>query len=98
VVKGTIDDLTRRGAEIAIQFRPGTELPLKRLAEVFAEESVEVKDTHIRITFPAKRDVAEVIAQAMRVLLDANVPVLGVSRGTSLETAFLEITGEEAGD
>jgi ABC-2 type transport system ATP-binding protein len=95
VVKGTIDDLTRRSAEIAVEVRVGTELPEAAMHEAFGAEHVAVEPGVIRVTFSSQEDVAEVIATALRILLDANVPVLGVHRGTSLETAFLEITGKE---
>ncbi|OGQ84596.1 MAG: hypothetical protein A2289_14885 [Deltaproteobacteria bacterium RIFOXYA12_FULL_58_15] len=95
VVQGTIDDLTRRGAEIAIEYRKGATLPNEALNSTFGAEHVKVDGGIIRITFPAERDVAEVIGEAMRVVLEAEVPVLAVNRGTSLETAFLEITGKD---
>jgi ABC-type multidrug transport system ATPase subunit len=95
VVKGTIDDLTRRGAEIAVEVRAGADIPEAKLRGAFGAEQIDVQPGIVRITFSSQRDVAEVIAEAMRILLDAGVPVLGVRRGTSLETAFLEITGKE---
>jgi len=95
VVKGTIDDLTRRGAEIAIEVRAGTDIPEGPLGDAFGADHVVLETEVIRITFSSQKDVAEVIATALRILLDADVPVLGVHRGTSLETAFLEITGKE---
>jgi ABC-type multidrug transport system ATPase subunit len=94
VVKGTIDDLTRRGAEIAVELRPGADLPLAALYEAFGKDCVAAAPELLRITFSSQQDVVDVIATTMRILLDARVPVLGVHRGTSLETAFLELTGE----
>jgi gamma-glutamyl-gamma-aminobutyrate hydrolase PuuD len=51
-----------------------------------------IEPTSLRVCFPSERDVAEVIAETLRLLLEAKVPVLGVQRGQSLETAFLVLT------
>lgn len=89
---GTIDVLTRRGAEITVEIKPGATAPLEALRAAFGDASVELLGDHVRILFDPARDVSDVIAQAVRIMLEHNVPMLGVRRGTSLETAFLEVT------
>jgi ABC-2 type transport system ATP-binding protein len=97
VQSGTIDELTRRHAEIAIQFKPGASIPERELQAKFGADAVVV--THadgqastVRIRFAGERDVSEVINEALAILLAARVPLLGVQRGTSLERAFLDAT------
>ena len=94
---GTIDRLTRRGAEINIELKPGAAVPIDQLRAAFGESSVEIEDgVDLRIQFDPQRDVSEVIGEAVRLLLDHGTPMLAVQRGMSLETAFLEATGDEA--
>ncbi|MBI3178300.1 MAG: ABC transporter ATP-binding protein [Deltaproteobacteria bacterium] len=92
VAHGTIDDLTRRGAEVAIEVGASAQVPREKLAQLFGNEAVAVDGTRVRITFSSQSDPAEVISRALRVLLDHQVPILGVHRGTSLEHTFLEVT------
>ena len=46
----------------------------------------------LHITFPATRTTPEVIHAALTILLESHTPILGVQRGTSLESAFIELT------
>jgi ABC-type multidrug transport system ATPase subunit len=92
LVKGTIDDLTRKGAEITIDYRAGANIPREALERAFGAAHVAIDPALIRVSFANDRDVAEVIGVTLGILLEAKVPVLGVQRGTSLETAFLELT------
>ncbi len=96
LVKGTLDDLTHKDAEIAVEFRPGAELPLAALQERFGPSRVVVTDGRLRVTFAGERDAAEVIGETLKLLLAAGVPILGVRRGQSLESAFLELTSRPA--
>ena len=50
--------------------------------------------TDLRIAYDARRDPAEAIAIVLRVLLEHQVPILGLRRGTSLEKAFMAMTSE----
>jgi ABC-2 type transport system ATP-binding protein len=93
IVAGTIDALTLRGAEITIETRPEAVIPWGALREAFGPEAVrEGEPGHIQIAVTSG-DVADVIAAALRVLLDAGTPILGVDRGQSLEQRFLALTG-----
>ncbi|MBW2275390.1 MAG: ABC transporter ATP-binding protein [Deltaproteobacteria bacterium] len=92
VALGDIAALTRRGAEITIEFAAGAELPSAALVARFGQDQVEMREGSLRIRFASEEETAEVIADALRLLLDANTPILGVDRGTSLEKTFLEIT------
>jgi ABC-type multidrug transport system ATPase subunit len=92
VALGDIAALTRRGAEINIEFEAGAALPSEALVTRFGREQLELGDGNLRIRFTSEDETAEVIADALRLLLDAGTPILGVSRGTSLEKTFLEIT------
>lgn len=94
-VAGTIGDLTRQGEEIVVRSRPGAPVPVAALSGVFGEGSVLVGDDgRVVVRHPSDRDPAAAIADALRILLDAGTPILGVERGTSLETAFLELTSK----
>ena len=90
---GTIAELTRQGNELVVWVRAGADVPVAALERAFGGGSVTRDDVSVRIVHGDAGDGAEAVATAMRVLLDAKVPVLGVTRGTSLETAFLELTG-----
>ncbi len=92
VAHGTLDELTRRGAEVAIDIRDGAQVPREKLVQLFGKDAVSQDGPRLRITFSSQSDPAEVIGRALRVLLDHQVPVLGVHRGTSLERTFLEVT------
>ena len=91
VQAGSIGELTRRGTEISIELGEGPPPPLARLRESFVAASVEGRV--LSLTCQAGEDVAAAIARALRALLDAGTPILGVRRGTSLEDAFLAATG-----
>jgi ABC-2 type transport system ATP-binding protein len=89
---GDIASLTRSGAEITIEFAAGADLPGAALAARFGPEQVEIDEGSLRVRFASEEETAEVITDALRLLLDAGTPILGVSRGTSLEKTFLELT------
>lgn len=92
---GTIDELTQRSGQITIELGADANPPLTELRRAFGEGNVSLDGaTSLRILFPGEADAAEMIARALRVLLDEKTPVLGVTRGTSLEDAFLELTAE----
>ena len=98
VATGTIHELTRRGTEVTIELGAGAHVPLDRLQAAFGAAGVALVDeTTLRIISPAGSDVAAAIGEALRLLLDARVPILGVRRGTSLERAYLEATAAPKG-
>jgi ABC-2 type transport system ATP-binding protein len=93
VAAGTIGELTHRGTEINIEIGEGTPPPLSTLTEAFGADFVTLVDPRtLRVVCSAKADVAQVIGQALRILLDHGTPILGLRRGSSLESAFLEAT------
>ena len=58
----------------------------------YTRASTTLSWANVRIHFSPDQDVSDVIARAVQLMLDHQVPMLGVRRGTSLETAFLEVT------
>ena len=96
VQAGTIGELTRQGQELSLELGRGAPVPLTELmAALGGDAKAELTSlTDLRIAYDARRDPAEAIAIVLRVLLDHQVPILGVRRGTSLEKAFMAATSE----
>jgi len=94
VLAGSMDAITRRGAEVQFHSRAESAWPVEALAQAFGRDAVIAEPAHLRLRFSSQADPAEIIGRALRMLLDAGVPILGVERGTSLERAFLEVTGQ----
>ncbi len=93
VAYGTIGELTRQGAEITLELGKG-DVPLDALRSAFGESNVAAPvEGSMRIMFNTERDVASVIKEAVQLLFQHDVALLGITRGTSLEAAFLEVTG-----
>ncbi|MED5464333.1 MAG: ABC transporter ATP-binding protein [Myxococcota bacterium] len=94
---GTIEALTRQSREITVELPVGSTPPLEKLREAFGQDrvvhrsGVNGSDT-LHITFPDTRTTPEVIHAALTILLESHTPILGVQRGTSLESAFIELT------
>ena len=91
---GTIADMTRQGAEVSIHVRTVADMTLKSLRSRFGADNVlaDPATSTIRIRFDSNQDPADVNRDALRILLDGNTPVLGLSAGTSLERAFIDLT------
>jgi ABC-2 type transport system ATP-binding protein len=93
VKHGTMAELTRRGTEVTIEVEGGTVLPLQALREVFGPEAVRMSGpSHVTLTLPSEAGLARAVNKALRALLERDIPILGVSRGTTLEAAYLEAT------
>jgi len=91
VVAGSIAALTRRGTEITFTLGANAQVPMDGLVAAFGASAVTLVDAHtLHLLCPADADMAAVIAQALRLLLDFGTPILGVQRGTSLESAYLD--------
>lgn len=113
VAAGALADLTRSGSEVAIEIAAGAVAPIDALRLAFGVDSVSQEGTTLRIVLPvsaetdgeangedtaANADQAEArIREALRILIDAEVSVLEVRRGTSLEDAFLAATDRGGG-
>jgi ABC-type multidrug transport system ATPase subunit len=94
IVSGTIDALTLRGQEVTIETRPEAAVPWDALRKAFGADAVrDGGDGQIHLAATSGEDVADLIGAALRILLDAGTPILGVDRGQSLEQRFLELTG-----
>ena len=94
-VAGTIDALTRRENEILIVVEPNAALPEAALTAAFGPDAISRTGAdRLVIRYASDRRPSDVIGHALRILLDSGTPILG-ERGTSLESAFLELTGEE---
>ncbi|MEZ4272524.1 MAG: hypothetical protein R3C68_14170 [Myxococcota bacterium] len=91
VAQGELDTLTQRGAKITVEVAPHDDMPLATLALAFGEKMVKYEAPCLHIHFNNQHDVSDVIAKTLRLLLDHNVPILGVQRGASLEQAFLDV-------
>ena len=96
VQAGTIGELTRQGQELSLELGRGAPVPLTELmAALGGDAKAELTAlTDLRIAYDARRDPAEAIAIVLRVLLDHQVPILALRRGTSLEKAFMAMTSE----
>ena len=96
VQAGTIGELTRQGQELSLELGRGAPVPLTELmAALGGDAKAELTAlTDLRIAYDARRDPAEAIAIVLRVLLEHQVPILGLRRGTSLEKAFMAMTSE----
>ena len=89
---GTIASLTRSAAEITIEFEVDATVPMEALAAHFGTDNlVQAQDT-LTIYFAQERKPSSIIQEAMGILMEHNTPVIGIRRGTSLETAFLNLT------
>jgi ABC-2 type transport system ATP-binding protein len=96
VQAGTIGELTRQGQELSLELGRGAPVPLAELMTALGGDAkAELTSvTDLRIAYDARRDPAEAIAIVLRVLLEHQVPILGLRRGTSLEKAFMAMTSE----
>jgi ABC-type multidrug transport system ATPase subunit len=95
VRRGTMSELTRSGQDIWFELRLGAPLPRAELVEALGPAITVERPApdRLKVTHPAGTDPAKVIATVLRVLLAHEVPLLGIQRGTSLETAFMQATG-----
>mgnify|MGYP002011963492 FL=1 len=91
---GTIASLTRSAAEISIEFEPDAEIPLEALTRHFGEENLVRTQNTLTVYFAQERKASSIIQEAMKILIEHNAPVIGIQRGTSLETAFLNLSFE----
>ena len=90
---GTIHELTHRDTEVTIELGSDARLPFPELHAAFGATGVELVARHtLKLTSPAADDVAVAIGRALRILLDAGIPILGVRRGMTLERAYLDAT------
>lgn len=89
---GTIASLTRSSAEISIEFEPGATLPMTKLESHFGKENLLAVGDTLTLYFAQERRVSAVVQEAMTILIQNETPVVGIQRGTSLETAFLNLT------
>jgi hypothetical protein len=90
-----MSELTRSGQDIWFELRLGAPLPRAELVEALGPAITVERPApdRLKVTHPAGTDPAKVIATVLRVLLAHEVPLLGIQRGTSLETAFMQATG-----
>lgn len=93
-ISGAIHELTRRSGELTVTVRGFNDAARAALAKRFGAESIVLRDDSLRVSYPRERDPAAVIRETLELLWTHGVSVLGVHRGTSLETAFLELTAE----
>ena len=89
---GTIASLTRSSAEITIEFEKGANIPMDALSSHFGNDNLSLSGEMLTIYFAQERKPSRVIHEAMSLFIDCECPVVGIQRGTSLETAFLSLT------
>jgi len=108
VAVGSMSALRGEGNEVAIEIRPGASVPWDALRVRFGATAVSLLEDPsgratgrcaIRVQCAADVDIADAIGAALQMLLEGGVPILGVERGRSLESRFLEVTapGQGAG-
>jgi ABC-type multidrug transport system ATPase subunit len=96
LVSGTIASLTRQGAEFSIRCGTLPAAVMKLLTEAFGAENVATPaPLTVRITYSAEKAQDVVTSRALSTLLGAGATVLEVNPGTSLETAFMNLTGSQ---
>jgi ABC-type multidrug transport system ATPase subunit len=95
VMSGAVAQVTGRDGEVRITVAPGP-LPLEPLQAALSLDRVEWNEQgrmlKIRFTRQADRQAEEVIGEALQVLLQHGARISGVTRGQSLERAYLEYT------
>lgn len=92
-ISGTIQDLTRRGAEFTLRLVGDVARALQALQGEFGSTEVRLGDPDtIIVRHPADVPSAVPISAALRLVLAEGLLVSDVTRGTSLERAFLEFT------
>ncbi len=96
LVSGTIASLTRQGAEFSIRCGRLPDAAFAELGAVFGAQNVaRLTPLSVRITYTTDRAQDEVTSQALSTLLAAGATVVEVNPGTSLETAFMNLTGSQ---
>jgi ABC-type multidrug transport system ATPase subunit len=93
VREGTMDSLTRRGRSTVYTLAGGA-VPLDALGAAAPDATFELKGdgTGLKASFAGGGNEAELNARVLRVLLDAGVGIIGVSRGSGLENEYLSAT------
>ena len=96
ITAGTIEQLTQQDRHLTIEIVPTNHVPLEALQMASdAIESIDMSDeTAIHITYAPGSDETQITNAALKVLLEHNVSVVNIIRGTSLETTFIESTDQ----
>ncbi len=97
VRSGSLAELTRQSAELTIELRPQDVARPEPLQQALKDGRITCVAGQIHVSFASDRDPAEVIRCLLEQLLKEPVGILGIRRGQSLETAFLEATTSELG-
>jgi ABC-type multidrug transport system ATPase subunit len=99
VMGGIMSEITGQNEEICIALGDGP-IPLMQLQAALPGDVVEWDEAAraLKIRFAAKpnRQAEDVISAALRTLLDAGARISAVSRGQSLERAFLDLPAGSA--
>ncbi len=95
-VSGTIDALTSRGELVMVELDGDAQRFAAQLMSLEGVEHVEV-DRISYLSVRGTRGVAPavLVPAVLQALLAAGAPVVGVTRGRSLEAAFLHVTADE---
>jgi ABC-type multidrug transport system ATPase subunit len=88
VRQDTLDMIMRRSHRVTFQLAPAA-IPLEALRSALPAVEWEAAAGSLTATFPATLTVAELNARALPILLQANVPVLEIRRGSNLESEYL---------
>lgn len=99
VRSGTISEVTGQNDEICIVLGQGP-APVEQLQAALRNDMVEwdeaTRSLRIRYTSAANRQAEDVISLALRTLLEQGARISEVSRGQSLERAFLDLPSGHA--
>jgi len=93
VREGTMDSLTLRGRSTIYTLAGGV-VPLDALRAAAPEAAFELSDdgTKLKASFAGGGNEVALNAGVLRVLLDAGVGIVGVNRGSGLESEYLSAT------
>jgi ABC-type multidrug transport system ATPase subunit len=102
VASGSMAELTATNQEIRVTFGVGTsrgsqpgQVPIETLRELGAVRTVDFDETTLELAVsfdPKQADAEAVIGRILRVLLDREVRIAGVTKGRGLEQRVMDLT------
>lgn len=93
---GPMAQLTQASTDVRVETHEGVTPPLDALSRAFGASQVrwEADEAALYVTRTSERDEDAHMAEVLRVLLGAEFPIVSVARGRSLESTFLDLTGD----
>lgn len=96
VRQDSLDRIMRRSHRVVFLIEPGP-LPLEALRTAVPEATWEATADRLTATFPAGLTPAAINARTLPILLQADVRILEIRRGSDLESEYLQASAEGAG-